>query len=126
MTDNLTKREDLLFIYKNPAFKGKLKNFSVSSNKSNVFCGDTVTLELEIKDKLITDARYYGDACSVSIISSELLLDHIIGKNLVEVKDLTKDDILNMVSIPLTTSRVKCATLIFDALQDALNKYENS
>jgi nitrogen fixation NifU-like protein len=87
-------------------------------------CGDEIDLVLDIKYGVIEDARFDGSACSVSIISSDLLLDFIKGKTLEDVKKLSKDELLDLIDLNLTTSRVKCATLSLTALKAAIDNYE--
>ena len=117
-------QEELMDIYKNPHNKGKLSSPSVSVCKKNPMCGDELTLELDIKNGVVKDAKFDGSACSVSIISSSILTDYLIGKKVEEVKKLTKEDLLKFINLNLTTSRVACATLIFSALEEALKEYE--
>lgn len=111
-------------IYKNPHNRGKISLPSVSVSKKNPMCGDELTLQLEIKDGVVKEAKFDGSACSVSIISSSILTDYLIGRKLDEVKKLTKEDLLKFINLNLTTSRVACATLIFSALEEGLKSYE--
>ena len=117
-------REELMEIYKNPAHRGTIQKPSVTVHKKNAMCGDEIDLVLEVKDNKISDARFDGSACSVSIISSDLLLDFVVGKTLEEASKITKDDLLKLIDLNLTTSRVKCATLVLNALTTAIEKYQ--
>jgi nitrogen fixation NifU-like protein len=118
-------REDLMDIYKNPSHKGTVDDPSVKVFEKNPMCGDEIDLSVKVKNGVIEDIKFEGSACSVSIISSDLLLDHVKGKTIEEAKKITKDDLLKMVDINLTTSRVKCATLILVAVQEAITKLES-
>lgn len=118
-------REDLMDVYKNPANRGALPGGNVVVSDSNPMCGDEITLNLDIKKNIIKDAKFSGSACAVSIISSDLLLEHIKGKTLEDVKKLEKDDLLKLLGLNLTTSRVKCAMLILTALKKGIKKYED-
>lgn len=117
-------KEELMDIYKNPVNKGKIKDPSVDVHRDNPLCGDEVNLQLKIEDGAIKDAKFYGSACAVSIISSEILTDALVGMKVVKAKKLEKDDLLKMIGLNLSTSRVKCATLILDALKGALEVYD--
>jgi len=117
-------REELMDIYKNPSHKGNITNPTVSINKENSMCGDSLTLELQVENNVVKDAKFNGNACAVSVISADLLLGDIIGKNMEDVKKIDKDYLLNLLDMNLTTSRIKCATLILNALRDALNKLD--
>jgi len=119
-------QEDLLEMYKHPQHKGTLVGATVSISKENTMCGDTVTLDLNIKDGIITDAKFGGESCLVSVVATDLFLEEIIGKSIDHAKSLTKEDLLNLLKLNLTTSRVKCATLILGAFNDAIKKYEEN
>lgn len=109
-------REDLLQIYKDPSHKGKLENPTEDIHEINPMCGDDLALQISIENGHIKDAKFDGHLCAVSTISADLLTDEIIGKSLKEAKKLTKDQLLEMIGVELTTSRIKCATLALDAL----------
>ena len=125
MSDTLY-REQLLDIYKDPSNKGTLPKKDVEVTEVNPFCGDILTLQLKIKEGVIEDVAFDGGACIVTIASSALLTDELRGKTLVEAAAITKQEVLDMLGVELTTSRVKCATLILDALYSALKRYEKS
>lgn len=117
-------RDELMQVYKDPINRGVINNATVSSTKYNPMCGDAVKLDLLVsEDGIVVDAKFSGDACAVSIISSSLLTEQIIGNTVNEAKKISKKDILNMFSDDLTTSRIKCATLVLEALQEALKSY---
>jgi nitrogen fixation protein NifU and related proteins len=120
--DNIYK-EELMAIYKNPMNRGHMDDPSVEVDGKNPMCGDKITLQLKIEDGRIADAKFDGSACAVSIISSAMATDFIIGKTIEEALKLNKDDLLKMMDLNLTTSRVKCATLIVNAIKDALEIY---
>ncbi len=122
--DDIYHRQELLEILRNPTNKGVLSNPDVVVIEANPLCGDVVELALAFSDGKITDAKFDGSACAVSVISSELVLEEIKGKTVEEVEQLTKDDVLKLIDANLTTSRVKCATLVLDALQHAVKKLE--
>lgn len=119
-------REELMAVYKNPTHRGQVADPSVEVYKKNPMCGDELNLQLKIEDGKIVDAKFSGVACSVSVISSDLLLEHLKGKTVEEAKSLSKDDLLKLVGLNLTTSRVACATLVLKALEEALKKYEST
>lgn len=119
-------REDLLDLYKNPVNKGRLEDPSVSVHDVNPMCGDVIDLDIVVDNGIITDAKFSGDACAVSVISSSLVTEDIIDKDLTYAKNLTKKEVLELIGVDLTTSRVKCATLVLSALHKAIQKYEET
>jgi nitrogen fixation NifU-like protein len=119
--DNLY-REELMEIYKHPQNRGKMQNPSVEVVKKNPICGDELGLQLKVEDGVIKDAKFEGLGCAVSVISSEILMENLIGKTVSEAAAISKEDLLNMLGMNLSTSRVKCATLILDALENAIKE----
>lgn len=119
MNDSLY-REQLLDIYKNPAHKGTIDAPTLEAIARNKFCGDTLLLQLKVVDDVITEAKFSGESCMVTIASAELVSDGLIGKTLEEAAQISKEDVLEMLEVELTTSRVNCATLVLDALKSAL------
>jgi nitrogen fixation protein NifU and related proteins len=113
-------RDELMDIFKNPAHRGAMDDATHHSHGSNPSCGDEIKLQLKIDQGKIADVKFDGDACAVSVIASELLSEHVVGKTIHEALAITKEDLLEMIGINLTTSRVKCATLALNALHDAL------
>ncbi len=116
-------RDELMDIYKNPMNQGQLDDRTHQAEGKNPLCGDQINLQLKISGGKIKDAKFNGSACSISIISSALLTEHIIGKTVEEAKKITKEDLLNLIGLNLTTSRVKCATLVLSALRGALEGF---
>ncbi len=123
MSDSLY-REQLMEYYKDPQNRGTLSDPDVSVYEKNPFCGDEITLQLKVNNGIIDDAKFEGSACAVSVASSEVVTDEIIGKSIDDAKRITKEDILELLGVELTTSRVKCATLVLEALEKALQHYE--
>jgi len=117
-------REQLMEHFKNPLNKGDLHDHNAENTKRNQLCGDIVRIQLKVAGGIIADAKFDGPACAVSTASSSILTDYIKGKNLTEAKNISKDDLLNLLGVELTTSRIKCATLSLEALKDAIEGYE--
>jgi nitrogen fixation NifU-like protein len=80
-------------------------------------CGDRLRLTLKLdENKRIVDVAWDGEGCAISQASASMLGDEIIGKTLDEIRSITKDDIFELVGIPLTINRVKCALLSLKTL----------
>ena len=119
-------KEELMEIFKNPKHKGVLGDANVSSTGNNPLCGDKINLKLKITENIIEKARFEGSACAVSVISSEKLLSFVEGKSVEEAAELTQEDLLKILDINVSMTRIKCATLVLKALKEALEKYENN
>ena len=94
-------RDELMDIYRNPMNQGQLDDRTHRADGKNPLCGDQVNLQLKISDGKIQDAKFNGSACSISIISSALLTEHIIGKTVEEAKKINtkKGDAMMFVKI---------------------------
>ncbi len=118
-------RDNILDHYKNPRNFGRLKKPDVSYSEENVTCGDKIGMELKFKVqnskfKIIEDVRFWGEGCAVSMASSSLLTQKVKGMDVLRVKNLGKEDILKLLGIELTPTRLKCALLPLEVLQKAL------
>ena len=116
-------REEFMEIYKNPMNEGKLDNPSVVEHGVNEACGDEMDLYLKIDKGIVVDASFKAKSCSVGIVSSAILTDEIKGKKVSEVRAFSKEDLLKLIGVNLTTSRIKCATLPLETLQKILENY---
>jgi len=111
-------RELIIDHYKNPLHRGSLDPHDISFEDDNPLCGDFIRIEVQVsKDGLITNAVFDGHGCAISQASADILLDHIQGKNIEEVKKLTKDDLLELLGIELGPVRLKCALLSLKVLK---------
>jgi nitrogen fixation NifU-like protein len=111
-------RELIIDHYKNPVYRGQLEPHDIAFEDDNPLCGDFLRIELRVSDDgVIEDARFSGHGCAISQASADLLLEHIQGKTLDDVKALTKDDILGLLGIELGPVRLKCALLSLKVLK---------
>ena len=118
-------REVILEHYKHPHNAGTLEQPDVSHEDSNPLCGDKIRIDLKIDGGVITDVRFQGRGCAISQASVSLLTDEILGKSLDEVRALTKDDMLDLIGIPLDKNpvRIKCALLGLKTLKAGVYEY---
>ena len=72
-------REANLDHYKYPRHKGHLEAPDVSYHDHNPFCGDEITLELDIEDGIVVDAAFDGRGCAISQAAASMLTEEIIG-----------------------------------------------
>lgn len=111
-------RELIIDRYQNPHYRGELDPHDISFEDSNPLCGDELRIDLRINgDETIVEAAFSGRGCAISQASADLLLEHIQGKSLEEVKQLSKEDILDLLGIELGPVRLKCALLSLKVLK---------
>lgn len=116
-TDPIYK-EIILDLYRHPLNKKKLIDFDYSHKEFNPSCGD----EIEIMIKLdafgnIIDIGHQGQGCAISQAAVSLLTEEIKGKSREEVMSITEEQMINMLEIPISHTRLKCATLGLSALK---------
>ena len=111
-------REMIIDRYKKPHFKGELFPNDITFEDDNPLCGDHIKIDLRIDDnQRVTEAAFSGHGCAISQVSADLLLESIAGKSIDEIKQITKEDILNMLGIELGPVRLKCALLSLKVLK---------
>lgn len=105
-------RELIIERYKNPLYRGHLEPCDIHFADENPLCGDhiEVTLRLDAEGR-VSEARFDGHGCAISQASADLLMEAITGKTLEEVKQLTRQDVLDLLGIELGPVRLKCALL---------------
>lgn len=104
-------REIILEHYKRPTFRGHIPNATIAHEEDNPLCGDRIRVELLVEDGIVKDARFSGQGCAISQASADMLMEELRGKTLEEVQKLDKQFVLDMIGIPLTPARLKCALL---------------
>jgi len=116
-------RENILDHGQNMRHKGLLDPASVDVEADNPLCGDHLRLTLRVSDEgRVTDVGWEGDGCAISQASASMLGEELIGKTLDEVKAISKDDVFEMIGIPLSMNRVKCGLLSLKVLTIGLYK----
>jgi len=111
-------REVIIDRYKNPAYKGTLEPNDITFEDENPLCGDHIRIDLRMNSEgKVAEAAFSGYGCAISQASADLLLESIIGKNLDEVKALSRQDILDNLGIELGPVRLKCALLPLKVLK---------
>lgn len=111
-------REIILDHYRNPRKKGHLDPADVDYEEDNPVCGDHIHLTLQVDDNDVIQAvGWEGEGCAISQASASMLYETLEGKTLAEAREISKDDILEMLGIPLSPIRIKCALLSLKVLK---------
>jgi nitrogen fixation protein NifU and related proteins len=138
LLENLYK-ELILEHYKHPRNKGRLEN-ALHQEGVNPSCGDEIQLFLEIEDTTIKAVKFTGEGCAISQASASMMTEAIKGKSLTEVLELTQKfkhmihgqtpaedlgDLVMLQGISKLHARVKCATLAWVTLEQAVETASN-
>ncbi|MCS6962757.1 Fe-S cluster assembly sulfur transfer protein SufU [Thermoflexus sp.] len=113
-------REIILDHYENPRNYGELPDADISYEDDNPLCGDRIRMDLKVQDGRIVDVRFSGKGCAISQASASMLTERIKGATVEEARRLTREDILEMLGIPLGPARIKCALLSLKVLKAGL------
>lgn len=110
-------REMILDHAKNPRNKGVLDPADFDHEEHNPLCGDRLRLTMRLDENgVIREIGWDGSGCAISQASASMLGEQLIGKTLEEVKSITREEIFEMLGIPLSMNRVKCALLSLKVL----------
>jgi nitrogen fixation NifU-like protein len=132
-------RDIILDHYRHPRHRGSLTNPMASHEGLNPLCGDEVTVDLAVKDGRIAEIAYRGSGCSISQSSASMMTEAALGKKLEEAKHLidsftammrgaddidpeTLGDLEALSGVRKFPVRVKCATLAWHTLDEALRE----
>lgn len=118
-------KEHILDLYKNPHNKGNLKNSTHEFSKNNPLCGDEIKIQFIIQNDKISEIKFDGYGCVISQASASLLTDKIKNLSINKIKKISKEDILEMLRIPISYSRLNCALLPLDTVKGALENAGN-
>jgi nitrogen fixation NifU-like protein len=140
-------REIILDHYRTPRNRGELPTPPATvAQGHNPLCGDEITVYLQIDGDTVSDVKVGGQGCSISQSSASMMSQAIKGRPVDEVKSLVRR-FKGMMSIDEATDdgdvngpqpelgdlealrgvvkfpvRIKCATLAWNTLLDALDR----
>lgn len=134
-------REVILDHYKNPRNQRELRDPDVSVKGYNPLCGDQIFLELNVKEGKITEVAFHGVGCAISQASASMLTKSVQGKSFEEAQGLLEQvkgmvmgtgptvtegdgDLEALEGVKKFPVRVKCATLSWNTLHQALVTYQ--
>ncbi len=116
--------EFLLDHFNNPRNRGSLEDPDIMVNGGNPGCGDVVTLYVKLDgEEHITDIKFEGHGCTISMAASSLLTEMVQGKTLEQVRQLDYSELIDTLGREVVQSRLRCATLAMDTLQGGAREY---
>jgi len=134
-------QEIILDHYRQPRGRGELEPPKITQEGFNPSCGDEIILDLRVQDGRVQAVCFRGRGCSISQASASMLTEAVQGKTLEEVHALiqqvlalvkgetegnieTLGDIVALAGVRHFPVRVKCATLAWHTLEEALKQIE--
>ncbi len=119
MSDQLY-REEILDHYQHPRNCQKPKNYSRFYSLNNSNCGDKITVYLQIKENQVKQINYQISGCVISVASASILSQKLRNKTSSQILKLSSLDVLKLLKMQLTPTRVKCALLPLEAIKRSL------
>lgn len=118
-------REEILDHYEHPHHHGTLAGSDISLSDNNPSCGDRISIDVKLSPDhtKIVDIAFKGNGCVISQAATSMLMDAVIGMSLENVERLDRQTVLDLLGVPLTPMRIKCAVLGLKVLQAGLYHY---
>lgn len=111
-------REQIIDLYEHPLNFGSVEQPDFTYEEDNPLCGDVIRIDVRLDEQQrVAEVAWSGDGCAISQASASLLTEEIKGKTLAEVKAFTSEQLLELVGVPLSMARVKCALLSLKVLK---------
>jgi nitrogen fixation NifU-like protein len=135
-------REIILDHYRTPRNRGELPPPARHAEGHNPLCGDEITVYIDVDGDVVNDVKVSGQGCSISQSSASMMSAAIKGRTVAEVRALVRkfkgmmsietdgdepaedvplgdlEALQGVVKFPV---RIKCATLAWNTLLDALD-----
>ena len=135
-------RQVIMDNYKNPKNKGLVNDENyINIHLKNPSCGDDMKVCCRIEGNVIKDVRHDGLGCSICCSSASVMSELLKGKTvttaneimidfyeMVKGNDVSDDERMDEAiaykSVSQFPARIKCATLSWKAIEEAINKNE--
>ncbi len=116
--------------YQKPRNHGGIENPDIEEHLLNPLCGDEVTVYAKIEDDKVVETSFTGRGCSISQASASMMTERLVGKSREEAEGRIKsfkammtgdeefpeeDELAALKGVIQYPSRIRCATLAWDA-----------
>lgn len=133
-------RETLLKHSRDPENLGVMEGADISQQARNPLCGDSVTIYLKLRDKHIEAASFDAQCCSICMASASMLTRRVTGISFLQSKIIAdsliemlshselasafpeNDELQSLSGVKSFPSRIRCATLPWEAFNTAISK----
>jgi len=111
-------REFIIDLYRNPLNKRENKNANYIKRGHNHICGDDITVYLEVREGIIKDCSYTGNACALAIASASILSEELKNKPIGYIEELTEDKVYDLMGLQKDINRIKCVKLMINTINE--------
>ena len=113
----------LLDHFRRPRNYGSLAEPNISNEQFNPLCGDRIRIELKLEESVVSEARFKGDGCAISIAAASLLTELITGEDIEAISGLTDERLIAALESDIKPARRQCALLALQALREGLTSH---
>lgn len=120
---------------------GRLADPDATATAHSKLCGSTVTIDLEMRDDVVTDFAHVVKACALGQASSSIMARHVVGASAGELRQVREtmrrmlkengpppngrfDDLKYLEPVRDYKARHASTMLTFDAVVDAIDQIE--
>lgn len=113
-------RDQILEHYKRPHNFGRLSDFDLDYEDTNPLCGDEQHVFIKLDDDgRVSEVSFEGQGCAISTAATSLLTDELEGLTREELLRIPKEDVLELLGIQISATRMKCAMLGIKVVKSA-------
>ena len=105
-------RDYILDHYKQPRNFGELE-------PHDLLCGDEMGVHIRVRDGRIAELRFHGKGCAISQAAASIASEEYVGMAVAEVGELDGDWLIELLGIPISATRRKCALLNLKVMRGA-------
>lgn len=126
---------------RNPSHMRRLERFDASARGDNPMCGDRIEVFVRLADGAIAETGFVARGCEISRASADLMVEAVKGRTPADTRALfarfrdmvtsgecpacaALEPLRPLASVNEYPSRIKCATLAWQALDGALARIE--
>lgn len=106
--------------YRNPRNKGTLPHPSQSADANNPVCGDSLHVDIVMKDDVLEEIAFQGNGCAISQAYASVLFEYVKGKTKDDILAIDTNTMLQLIELELSPVRLKCALLSLEVLKKAV------
>jgi nitrogen fixation NifU-like protein len=113
-------RDYILDHYKHPRNFGELEPHDLEAQEHNPLCGDELGVQIRVRDGRIDELRFHGQGCAISQAAASIASEELTGMALDEVATLDAEWMIDLLGIPVSATRRKCALLNLKVVRGAV------